>query len=84
MKPLFRIDITYNEETKKYGVFLFSLTDGKGVPMKGTSLRKMLATTCRLIREKNHEVKHFPMPEPSRIITPNGDGGPKLVVLARN
>lgn len=83
MKPLFRIDVAFDEDKQEYFVLLFSLTDNLGVPMKGKPLRKLLARATKLIREKNSEVKHFPLPEPSRIIAPNGNGAPNLLVVPR-
>ncbi len=84
MNIRFRLDVAFDDETQEYHANLYSLSDGKGVPMKATSLRKVLAKANKLMREKNGEIRHFPIPEPSLIISPNGNGTPNLIVPARN
>lgn len=84
MNIRFRLDVAFDDETQEYHSNLYSLSDDKGVPMKATSLRKVLAKSNKLMREKNGEIRHFPIQEPSRIISPNGNGAPNLIVPARN
>lgn len=84
MNIRFRLDVAFDDETQDYHGNLYSISDGKGVPMVAKSLRKLLWTASKLMREKNSEVRHFPMPEESLIIAPNGAGAPSLIVPARN
>jgi hypothetical protein len=81
MKHLFGIAIGYDEKDKRYIANVHSITDNKLAPIEDTSARRMLAKMVKLVRAKTQEVKNFPLPEPSRIIRPNRNGAPKLVVL---
>lgn len=83
MTRRFQIDIGFDPETEEYGVIVYSLSDGKGAPFKGTNLRLCMARASKLVREKNRQIKHFPISEPSRIIGING-GAPSIIVPARN
>lgn len=83
MKQLFGIAIGYDETDKVYFANVTSVTDKKVAAVADTSARRMLAKMIKLVRAKTQEVKNFPIPERSRIIRPNGNGAPKLIVLAR-
>lgn len=80
----FRLDVAFDEEAQTYHANLYSLTDGKGVPMQHKSLRRVLVKASKLMRDKNSEVRHFPMPETSVIITPDSNGAPSLIIPLRN
>lgn len=69
MKDLFAIRIGYNEKDETYGALVHSVTDNKFATIKKTSIRTVMAELNKLIRGKTREVKHFPIPEKSRIIT---------------
>lgn len=84
MNTRFRLDVAFDDETQTYHGNVYSISDGKGVPLQNPSLRKLLARASKLMRDKNSEVRHFPMPEQSLIIAPNGAGAPSLIVPARN
>lgn len=83
MRRRFQIDIGFDPETEEYGVIVYSLGDGKGAPFKGTNLRLCMARASKLVREKNRQIKHFPIPEQGRIIDISA-GSPSLIVPARN
>lgn len=84
MKKLFDIGIGKDETTEQYFAIANSLTDKKSAVFKGKSMRLVLAKMSKRLREKTQETKNFPITEPSRIITLNGKGDPKLIVPARN
>lgn len=75
MKDLFAIRIGLNEKDGKYCALVKSVSDNKFAVIKKTSIRVVMAELNKLVRGKTREVKNFPMPEKSRIITlpkPNG------------
>lgn len=69
MKDLFAIRIGFNEKDETYGALVHSITDGKFATIKHTSIRTVMAELNKLVRGKTREVKNFPIPEKSRIIT---------------
>lgn len=69
---------------EQYFANVASLTDKKQATVTDTSMRRLLPKMNKLIRGKTKQVKNFPIPEPSRIITLNGNHAPKLIVPARN
>lgn len=69
MKDLFAIRIGFNEKEQTYGALVHSVTDNKFATIKKTSIRVVMAELNKLVRGKTREVKHFPIPEKSRIIT---------------
>lgn len=69
MKDLFAIRIGFNEKEQTYGALVHSVTDDKFATIKKTSIRVVMSELNKLVRDKTREVKHFPIPEPKRIIT---------------
>lgn len=69
MKDLFAIRIGFNENEQTYGALVHSVTDNKFATIKKKSIRVVMAELNKLVRAKTREVKHFPIPEKSRIIT---------------
>jgi hypothetical protein len=88
MKDLFAIRLGFNEKEQTYGALVHSITDNKFATISASSIRVVMAKLNKLVRDKTREVKHFPIPEPKRIIS-LADARPSLVGangrrLARN
>ena len=84
MKKRFQIDIAFDDEAEVYHAHIYSITDHKMFKIKRTSLRKLLFAINKFLRDKNSEVRHFPMPEESVIIAPDSNGAISLIVPAHN
>ncbi len=80
----FRIDIAFDEQEEMYHGIVYSNGDSKAAPVKNSSMRKLMSRITKLVRDKNSEVRHFPLPEASLIIAPGGNGDIKLITPARN
>jgi len=80
----FRVDIAFDEQEEMYHANIFSNSDKNVAPVKNSSLRKLMSRITKLVRDKDKEVRHFPLPDASLIVAPSGNGDIKLIVPARN
>lgn len=85
MTSLFNIAVGYDEKTKLYGAIVHSLTDEKVARVPNDeNLKNVMAEVVKMVRERRKLITQFPLPEapePSRIITPNGNGSPQLSLV---
>lgn len=84
MKKLFAISIGYEENDENYFAVVSSLTDNKTATVLDRTARGMMAKLGKLVRKKEQQMKNFPLPEPSRIISPKANGVSKLILVGPN
>ncbi len=84
MTKRFLIDIGFDDEGEMYHANVYSAGDNKGACVKNASMRRLMARVTKLVRDKNSEIKHFPIAEPRLILAPGQNGDINLVVPADN
>lgn len=83
MKRLFYVEIGYDEEKGTYLANVVSVAENKGKSVEAMSLKLVMVEVSKILRKRNTQIRKFPLPEPSRIVSING-GTPNIIIPARN
>lgn len=84
LRTTFIVEIAVDEATKRYVAGIYSVANKKQLVIVEKSLRLVFPRLKKALLQKDKEMRRFPLPEESLIVTPGSAKAPRLLLVPKN